>query len=1056
MAGTALGPTSATINFSKDFPFRSGSAGIQVTAIKDPAIVQAITGGQEFPPGDIQLLDAKVTASTGQDIVFDSGQGKVTFSADGGVWGNLGLYQDPSGAITAMQLPDDISGSFSLPKVAGQRWLIMRWGYDAEAAAKGAIALQAASVQFGSSASTHGKFAIISLVEPGTKALTAIGRLMDSWILPSRVTTASDIEPGTCIISELDGQVAANVGITYGYNFSWVREAKLAGLTGDIGLKIALGVSATLGLSFSGSYAIVLSRENSDPQLRLRLFKQRKQGLSFAFDAGAVVQPSTGSFLPGTFEEFTSGVLGIHGQQLVKDLTAIESWAGGQIPLSGLLSGLSPDYVNALLTKITGVNAVQLYEQAREKLLSFLSSWGTLDSKVSSLIWSYVGRDSALLGQIKDVATKFAGASSPDDYAALLNAFVKGDFLSSEAGQFLENLALGAVLNPIQDTAAFTAVKKAATTASKLLDETSSEGGVLKALHDFVDPRIGIDKIKGIIDQASFDNIDEWLKAKLSKFLDETVSSLPQVQKVQKTINLLTSKAQTFYDQVVKALNDKYTFSLSALYERNSTDQALFDVEFDFRAGLNPSAQLKSVLKGDFADLFFKASPGVTVHSAAVSHELQRHSHIDVKLPFYNVTIDHVNDSIARISAGNGVTGQNGSLSVFDLTATDTVSEFTNHIASQSALAIAGTIPPTMGNQTRSFGNPGGLSYSYSFRQAADRMNRAQLEHQLRPYVDEYLPGAFGEQGWATWLGELDDAMVDSPTNTLGTTLVSLELSFPPDVMAGWLKAQKEERWFPYMQMSENVQTLGMKKIIPFYYFSDPNHYKDLDNAYTLLAYAAIPGSTSARLDSDGTLHLSTNEHVYWDWMVPELRRGMLNSEATKQKIRAMLPPIYVRLQDSGLAGVAKSYKPGEDTVRSILASANSAFGQNNLLHLLQVEAEVVQGCLSAGQSMAQFMASSSTDIKAATRALQKFGSSLADTFNNHITSIYGGQALRPLGTAVYLIAAQTFLQSPIQPSALFELIILKQGSRFALPDFVNGQRPPRQDVRLDQPITNA
>src|SRR5690242_19199783 len=123
-----------------------------------------------------------------------------------------------------MQLPDDINVRFSLPKVARQRWLIMRWGLDAAVESNGSFALHAASVQFGASASTHAKFAIISLVEPGTKALTAIGRLMDSWILPSRVTTASDIEPGTCIISELDGQVAANVGITYGYNFSWVRE----------------------------------------------------------------------------------------------------------------------------------------------------------------------------------------------------------------------------------------------------------------------------------------------------------------------------------------------------------------------------------------------------------------------------------------------------------------------------------------------------------------------------------------------------------------------------------------------------------------------------------------------------------------------------------------------------------------------------------------------------------------------------------------------------------------------------------------------------------------
>ncbi|HEX2329976.1 MAG TPA: hypothetical protein VHN74_14720 [Candidatus Angelobacter sp.] len=1057
MAGTALGTTNATINFSKNLPFRSGSAGIQITATKDLQLAQAILAGQEFPAGDIQLLDLKVTASTGQDIAFNSGHGAVKFSADGGVWGNLGLYKDPSAAISAMQLADDISTGFTLATPPGQRWLIMRWGYDAEASASGSIALQAASVQFGASGSSHGKFAVLSLVPSGTPALQAVGRLIDSWTLPSCVRTITDLEPGTCVISEVDGQVAASLGITYGYNFSWIREAKLAGLSGDIGLKIELGVSATLGASFAGSYALVLSREGSTPKLRLRLFKQRKQGLSFALDAGAVVTGSTGNFLPQQLDEFITAVLGINGQQLIKDLQALESWAGGQTPLSGLLSGLSPDYVKDLLTKVTGVDAVALYEQARQKLLGFLSSWGSLDSKVASLLWSYLKPvNGAVLDQISALTKKFADASTPDDYAAVLNSVVKADFLSSEPGKWLEQLAFGAILKPIQDADAFNQFKKAVSIAANLLDQTTSEGSILKALHDFVDPRIRLDKIENVVDQASFDNLDEWLKAKVAKFLDETVSSLPLVQKVRTTIDLLRTKGQTFYDEVLKALNSKYTFSLSGLYERNTTDEALFDVEFDFSGGLDPSQQLQGVLKGDFADLFFKSIPGVNINAAAVSHQLQRHSHVDLKLPFYNVSVDHMNDSIAKISAGNGVSGSGGALSVYDLQATDAVSEFTAHVATQSAVAIAGLIPPSRGNQARQFDAGGGLSYSYSFRQATASMNRAQLEHQLRPYVDEYLPGVFGDAGWSTWLSELDDAMINSPTNVLGTTLVSLELSFPPQIMAGWLKAQPSERWFPYMQMSQNLQQLGLKKIVPFYYFSDPSRYKDLDSAYTLLAYSAIPASTSARLDDDGTLHLNTNQSVYWDWMDPDLRSGMLNNELTQAKLRAMLPPIYTRLQDSGLGNIAKFYKPGEDTVRSILSSANSAFGHNILMGLLQTEAQVVRGALEAGQSMAKFVAASDTDIKAATRALATFGSKLADTFNNRIASIYGGSALRPLGSAVYLIAAQQFNEAPVQPSALFELIVLKQGSRFALPDFVSGKRPERQDVLLDQPITNA
>ena len=59
-----------------------------------------------------------------------------------------------------------------------------------------------------------------------------------------------------------------------------VREAQLAGLAGDIGLKIDAAATATFGFEVSGRYAIVLSRESTDPRLRLQMFKLSRQGLT--------------------------------------------------------------------------------------------------------------------------------------------------------------------------------------------------------------------------------------------------------------------------------------------------------------------------------------------------------------------------------------------------------------------------------------------------------------------------------------------------------------------------------------------------------------------------------------------------------------------------------------------------------------------------------------------------------------------------------------------------------------------------------------------------------
>ena len=69
-------------------------------------------------------------------------------------------------------------------------------------------------------------------------------KVATSWMLPKQVSKLDDLEPGTWLIAEVDGSIGASLGIKYGYDFNWVHEAKLMGLSGDIGLKLKLGVEA--------------------------------------------------------------------------------------------------------------------------------------------------------------------------------------------------------------------------------------------------------------------------------------------------------------------------------------------------------------------------------------------------------------------------------------------------------------------------------------------------------------------------------------------------------------------------------------------------------------------------------------------------------------------------------------------------------------------------------------------------------------------------------------------------------------------------------------------
>jgi hypothetical protein len=199
-------------------------------------------------------------------------------------------------------------------------------------------------------------------------------------------------------------------------------------------------------------------------------------------------------------------------------------------------------------------------------------------------------------------------------------------------------------------------------------------------------------------------------------------------------------------------------------------------------------------------------------------------------------------------------------------------------------------------------------------------------------------------------------------------------------------------------------------------------------------------------------LKLNTNQTVYWDWMQPGLRRKMLADFHTQAKVRAVLPAIYQRIQASGMRKTARFYEPGEATVQRIL---ERAYSKDELLKsLLYVEAEVVFGALEAGLAIAEFRKKQDQDIRIAVRALGKWGAKVVETFNQRARSIYGGDAVRPLGAMLLATAANSLTGNPVKPSALLRLIVLKQDSAFPPADFLRGVSPdPDKAILLQQSI---
>ena len=129
----------------------------------------------------------------------------------------------------------------------------------------------------------------------------------------------------------------------------------------------------------------------------------------------------------------------------------------------------------------------------------------------------------------------------------------------------------------------------------------------------------------------------------------------------------------------------------------------------------------------------------------------------------------------------------------------------------------------------------------------------------------------------------------------------------------------------------------------------------------------------------------------------------------------------------------------------------------DTLLHsLLFVEAEIIAQAHKAGLAIAKFREEGWKDPQQAVKALADFGSAVTDAFNKKVSGVYGGGALRPLGTMPFVEAAGAFSRdaASAKPAALFELTVVRQTAGFDLAKFVDPaepQAPPREDIVIQE-----
>ena len=152
---------------------------------------------------------------------------------------------------------------------------------------------------------------------------------------------------------------------------------------------------------------------------------------------------------------------------------------------------------------------------------------------------------------------------------------------------------------------------------------------------------------------------------------------------------------------------------------------------------------------------------------------------------------------------------------------------------------------------------------------------------------------------------------------------------------------------------------------------------------------------------------LNTDKKVYWNSPDREQRRRMAGISMTSANLKEAIVRAFEVLSTRPDLNKTLQFYEGNLALQRIISTSLKQAGDRCLQSLLRNEAIVVEDAFQAGCQRAEFRKSRSKKPSEAIEALVKFGANLTKAFNENISSVYGGGALRLLGTLVFMEAAR-------------------------------------------------
>jgi hypothetical protein len=999
-----------------------------------------VAAGKPFPEaalsnGPISLVSVKAKAD--KDFKIGDAVKSISFGAGGEGLAGLGVYRKAADLLKDLKsegFEESVANLKNFKIGAADNLLALRWGYGLEGNAKGQVAFApGGSLTFGADARHAAVSAVLHARPQSENAIDSIAKTLAAWKAPGQVKIAKDLPAKTSLITETTGRLGLSVGLQYGYSYNWVKEGlEIGGLKGDLGVKIEAGVSARLGFTAEGRYALALTRESSANQLRVQVFRLRQRGWGFAFHAGVSGQAKA-PVIPKSFDEFIKGVFNLHGLQVIKD---IEMWLDTDRKLADLLGEAAVNEGAEMFKKITGFDPIQEAEKFAEKIQGFIDKWNELPTEVPALVYGWLDTTTAKTN-IKPLRTFLEklvqSAGSSQAIAKEITSQMKElDFFENPIGKWLSAAAEKEVLSllaNIDDERA-----KVVDYAKKTLGflDGSELSKMLKRLQEGINEKIGLDKLE----KALATDIDAWLIKRLSDFLGD-IDVIKKLDEIRATIERMRARWEVFYDEGVKALTQKYNFDLNYAFQTSSTSEALIDLTIDFADAKAPT-HLENVLKGEFAEILQDTVPGITLNSAVLTHGIKRNTHLEIDSSFFKMGLDQINDSFAE---GKGVDTADGRLWAFSLRSVD-IKERKDTL---SKLSISAQVATKKGN-IRVFDTEA-YEANYKYMLAEKKASARFVERRLELGVDSYLRSSFPSgNSFSDYLIDIDKFLDKHNVEGVGNIVASLGVSIPGRALGAFKNLPIERNHSVYRDISSRVQTF-LRRVVPNGYLFESRVFENHNAVLPLLAYASLP-----LMPALNVAEAMEPRVFFWDFKDRDERVRVL----TSSNFRASLLATLRRYRPDIPQSAAHHYEDGDvdSIIHAILAPGSSQSG--SFVGICDLEYSILRGVASCAKFLDTVL--HSDDRADQIKALAKFGSEFTETFNEDLGGDYAGKSLRPLGGLLIIEIAKALDPTlpTLTPTAMLETMVVKPEVKFDPDKIIDGTLPKETELLFHQRIVGG